>query len=488
MSGINFAAFDLGAESGRAMVGTFKNDKLSLQELHRFPNKQINIDGHFHWDVPYLFNEIKTGLAKISKAGLGVLGIGIDTWGVDFGLLDAQDKLIENPFTYRDPRTNGVMEKVFQKISKRDLYERTGIQFSQINSIYQLYSMLGSNVLEKAHKLLFMPDLFNFMLTGEKFSEYTIASTSQMLNAKKRTWDMELLDILGLPKEIMATIIKPGEIIGELTYEVRQMIDMIYVDVIAVGAHDTASAVAAVPMHGDNTAYLSSGTWSLLGIESPEPLITDKSFEYSFTNEGGVNNDYRFLKNVTGLWLLQQARKQWSKQGTTYEYAELTQMAEKAEPFYAIINPDDLSFLNPPDMLKAIADFCSKTGQQIPQSPAQFTRIILESLALKYRFIVEKINEITGNQIEVLHIVGGGSLNSLLNQFTADALNIPVIAGPVEATALGNILVQLIAKGAINNLDEGRRLVKESFEQKEFMPKNKGAWDEAYAKARTLFE
>ncbi|MEJ2543905.1 MAG: rhamnulokinase, partial [Calditrichaceae bacterium] len=406
MSGINFAAFDFGAESGRAVIGSFENEKLTLKEIHRFPNKQLNIDDHFHWDLPYLFNEIKTGLSKIVNAGIEIQGIGIDTWGVDFGLLDSHGNLIENPYAYRDSRTNGVMEKVFQKISKRDLYTRTGNQFLEFNSLFQLYSMDNNSSIKKADKLLFMPDLFNYMLCGEKFCEYTIASTSQMLDVKSRKWDSELLESLGLPSKILSTLVEPGVVIGSLTLEIQQDINISPIDVITVGAHDTASAVAAIPLRGQNCAYISSGTWSLLGIESSQPIISDQSFKYGFTNEGGVNKDYRFLKNTMGLWLLQRCRKKWSQQGNNFEYAELVQMADQAEPFYSVIDPDDASFLNPVDMPEAISKFCADTGQSIPKNPAQFTRIILESLAFKYRYVIDKINEMSENPINELHIVG----------------------------------------------------------------------------------
>jgi rhamnulokinase len=335
--------------------------------------------------------------------------------------------------------------------------------------------------------MLFMPDLFNYLLSGEKVSEYTIASTSQMLNARQRSWDKKLLNNLDLPDKILPEIVEPGSVIGQLKPEIQNAAGLPPADVIAVGAHDTASAVAAVPVTGKDSAYLSSGTWSLLGIESPEPIINRASYEYGFTNEGGVKKDYRFLKNTTGLWLLQQCRKSWKKQDAFYEYSELVQMAEKAEPFFALIDPDDKIFLNPPDMPQAIAEICRKTNQAAPQDPGQFTRIILESLALKYRYILEKINKVAGNQVKILHIVGGGSQNKLLNQFAANALGIPVITGPVEATAIGNILVQLIAKGVISNLDEGREMVKKSFNQDEFQPQNKDRWNDAFAKAEKIF-
>jgi rhamnulokinase len=487
MSGKNFIAIDLGAESGRAIVGTVKNKELSLHEIHRFPNKLITIDKHIHWDLPYLLNEIKLALTKTSQARIEVDGIGIDTWGVDFGLLDSQGELIQNPFAYRDSRTDGMMEKTFEIISRKTLYKRTGIQFMQFNSLYQLYSMLGSTALGVADKLLFMPDLLNYYLCGEKVSEYTVASTSQLLNAKHKKWDSGLFDTLGLPSHIMPPLVKPGTVIGSLTHDVQKATGMSEIDVIAVGAHDTASAVAAVPIEGDNCAYLSSGTWSLVGIESPIPIINEKSYKYSFTNEGGVNNDYRFLKNTMGLWLLQQSREAWQQQGLSYEYEELIRMAEQAEPFWAVINPDDVSFLNPPHMPKAIIAFCQKTNQNIPQNPAQITRVIMESLALKYRFIVEKMNEISQTPVEKMHIVGGGSRNHMLNQFTANALGIPVIAGPVEATAIGNILVQLLAKNVIERLDEGRHIVRKSFEQKTFFPQKTEEWTDIYHRVNKWF-
>ena len=448
MSVSNFLAVDLGAESGRVIAGILEDEKIYIEEIHRFPNKQIDKDGSLFWDIPNLFNEIKTGLSIAVKNGHNdIESIGIDTWGVDFALIGKNDQLLELPHTYRDIRTNGIPEKVFEKISPEEIYSRTGIQFMPINTLYQLYSLKLSNesILKETSALLFIPDLFNFLITGEKKSEYTIASTSQFLNTQTKQFDKDIFSALGLPVNIMAPVIQPGTVVGKLLPEAARETGLKIIDVIAVGCHDTASAVAAVPGQGDDWAYLSSGTWSLLGLENYQPLL-DFQFK-DFTNEGGVNGKIRFLKNISGLWLLQKIKKSWEEKGEYYSYEEITNLAENSEPFVSVIDPDDNLFSNPADMIEAINEYCIKTGQQVPQTKGEYARSILESLALKYRTVLQRIEKISKKSINKLHIVGGGSKNELLSQLAANATGKKIIAGPVEATALGNIIVQAIAKG-----------------------------------------
>jgi len=485
-----FIACDFGAESGRLILGTIEQNKISLEEIHRFPNRQVKVFGHIYWDLLYLFDELKKGLSQaVSRGHKRLSGIGVDTWGVDFGLIGRDKQILGNPYAYRDSRTDGMMEVAFQQMSKDEIYQVTGIQFMQLNTLYQLLSMVKNQhpLFDIAQKLLFMPDLFNFLMTGEVVSEYTIASTSQMLDAVRRDWSDEIFEKLGLPRKIMANIIPPGTVIGKLLPEIVEDTGLEEVDIIAPAGHDTANAVAAVPGWGENWAYLSSGTWSLLGIEVDKPIITNDSLRNNFTNEGGVNNKIRFLRNNMGMWLLERCRFIWRKEGTELSYSELIDLAKDAAAFKCIIDPDDPSFLNPPNMLEAIANFCQRTGQSIPTSRGEFVRCILESLALKYRYIVDKINSMRQPPIQRLHIVGGGSKNELLNQFSANALGIPVVAGPVEATAIGNILMQAIAKNVLNNIEEGRELVSRSFPMKHYEPQNRDAWEEAYQQSKKLF-
>lgn len=490
MSESNYIALDFGAGSGRAILGTLKDTKLLLKEVHRFKNKIIEKNGHLFWDFQYLLDELIIGLNKIGASKIdSIKGIGIDTWGVDYGLIDKSGKLLNNPFAYRDSRTNGIMDEVFKIISKRKVYEQTGIQFLQFNTLYQLFTAIKFEKLniEKIDKLLFLPDMFNYYLTGRKVSEYTIASTSQMLNAKTKQWDEKIFQSLTLPKQIMPELVRPGRVIGKLHSGIQSKTGLKAIDVIAVGAHDTASAIAAVPVQSKHWAYLSSGTWSLIGIETEEPIINDKSFEFGFTNEGGVEGTNRFLKNTMGLWILEQSIKKWNESNKNITYQEIFAKAKYAEPFSFLIDPDDPAFLNPPDMLDAIDNYCKRTNQKVPKKQSEYVRCILESLALKYRFIIERINNLVPGPVEVLHIVGGGSQNEMLNQFTADALGVPVVSGPVEATAIGNILFQAVAKGDLSNLTESREVVKNSFKHKEYLPKEKESWEMVYQKAKEIF-
>ncbi len=490
MDGNKFLAFDFGAESGRAILGTLSETNIKLEEIHRFPNRQIQVFGHIHWDILSLFDELKKGLTQtIKKRGKELTGIGVDTWGVDFGLVGRDDQLLGFPYCYRDTRTQGIMDEAFKNVPRDELYAITGIQFMQFNSIFQLLSMVITNhpLLEVAESLLFMPDLFNFLMTGQKFSEYTIASTSQLLNAKTRRWDASLMDQMGLP-ELTAPLVEPGTVVGPLLPEIVAETGVMPVDVIAPACHDTASAVAAVPGASDNWAYLSSGTWSLIGVETTEPIITDASLRNNFTNEGGVDQKIRFLKNVMGMWLIEACRRVWQRENLPVEYGHLLQLASESKPFTAIIDPDDMTFLRPQDMVKAILDFCRRTDQPVPMNQGAFVRVILESLALKYRFIIEKINDMRGVSIDTLHIVGGGSQNEMLNQFTANATGIPVVAGPIEATALGNVIVQAVAKNVLGSIQEGRELVSRSFQLKRYEPEDRTRWEEAFGKSCHLYD
>lgn len=485
-----FLAYDFGAESGRAILGTFDGKKISLEEIHRFLNKQITDSGHIHWDVSYLFDELKRGLTAAAQKGhTDLSGLGIDTWGVDFGLVGKDNQILENPYAYRDRRAEGMMEKAFRLIPREKMYSQTGIQFMQFNSVFQLLSVFESksSLLDKIETLLFMPDLFNFLLTGQKYSEYTIASTSQLLNARKRDWEPDIFEKLGLPIHIMAPIIQPGTLIGQILPEIARETGILSVDVIVPACHDTASAVAAVPAQSDNWAYLSSGTWSCLGVEVEEPIINEDSMLNNFTNEGGVGGKIRFLRNTMGLWLIQRCMKKWEQEGESLNYDEITSFALDSQEFRSIINPDDHTFLNPADMPAAIAEFCKKTGQPVPEKKGEYVRCILESLALKYRFLIGKINAMCPESVEVLHIVGGGSQNEILNQFSANATGLTVIAGPAEATAVGNIVIQAIAKRMLDGVEDGRKAVARSFPLRSYKPDDQNKWNAVYEDVKGMF-
>ncbi|MCG3119018.1 MAG: L-Rhamnulokinase [bacterium] len=479
---MNYLAFDLGAENGRAILGQIENGRLTLRELQRFANRMVSLHGHLYWDVLHLFAEIQHALQLAGREHLPLAGMGVDTWGVDFGLLDRDGTLLANPVTYRDHRTDGMMEKVFAQMPRAEIYQHTGIQLMQINSLFQLYALVAarSPLLQIAQRLLFMPDLINFMLTGRQVSEFTFATTSQLFNPVTRTWADPIFAKLELPRHLMAEIVEPGTIIGTLRQDLANTARLAPVPVIAVGCHDTACAVAAVPTQREHWAYLSSGTWSLMGVEVREPVINARSLELNFTNEGGVAGTIRLLKNIMGLWLLQECRRQWSRDGKNFDYEQLMHLAANVRPFRSLLHPDDPTFLHPEDMPQAIADFCRRTKQPVPQSEGEFVRCILESLALQYRRVMEMLEELQGHQIEVLHIVGGGSQNVLLNQMAADAIGKPVLAGPVEATALGNVAVQAMAMGEFRDLAEARAAIKSSFPIQEFQPRDIEPWNAAY--------
>jgi len=479
----NLIAFDLGAESGRAVVGQLDGDKLTLAELHRFANGPVRILGHLHWDVLRLFAEMQAALGLYAKEyGVTAAGIGVDTWGVDFALLDKQGNLLGNPYHYRDIRTEGMYEEVFKRVPRDEVFARTGIQFMEINTLYQLYSMVlaQSPLLEVADTLLMIPDLFNFWLTGRKACEFTEATTSQFYDPRQGDWSWALFDQLGMPKHILTEIIPPGTVLGPLHSSLAEEVGLEGVPVIAPACHDTGSAVAAVPARGEHYAYISSGTWSLLGTVVNEPIITAKSLAYNFTNEGGVGGTFRFLKNIMGLWLVQECRRTWAAAGEEYSYDDLTALAMKATPFQAVVDPDAELFLRPGDMPARIREFCQKTGQRPPGDVGAIVRTALESLALKYRWTIEGMEEITGHHVDSINIVGGGARNELLNQLTADATGLPVTAGPFEATAIGNILMQALARGYVASLEEGRELVRRSFDVTSYEPHPTAEWADAY--------
>jgi rhamnulokinase len=479
----NYIAVDLGAESGRVMLGRIADGRVTLEQIHRFGNGPIQEQGTLRWNFRVLLSEIKTGIRMAAQAVDGkVSGIGVDTWGVDFGLLDADGLLLEDPYHYRDSRTNGMMDKAFGIMPKRRIYENTGIQFMQLNSLYQLLAMrlANSDVLAKADRLLFMADLISYVLCGEVFGEYTLASTSQMMDMRTGQWSQPIFEELGLPLKIMPKIMMPGTVVADLTKPAVDLIGCGKIPVIAVGSHDTASAVLGVPARGEKWAYLSSGTWSLMGVELPKAIVNDKTFQYEFTNEGGVENTIRLLKNIMGLWLVQECKRRWQREGQDLSYGELTQMAAQAKPFFGYINCDNSDFLAPGDMPARINKCLSDTGQQPTQDKGQMVRLVLESLALKYRRVLNAIEDVTGNPIEVLHIVGGGIQNGLLCQFTADATGRKVITGPIEATASGNILMQARATGQLQSIAEAREVIRNSFELKEYLPQNTALWEKQY--------
>lgn len=486
----NFLAFDLGAESGRALLGTLDNQRLTLKELHRFANPMGRMNGHLHWNLLAQWEELKTGLRNAARTVPTLDGIGVDTWGVDFGLIGADGSVLGYPFMYRDSRTDGMLDAVFAKVPREKVFDATGIQFMQLNSLYQLYAMkqAKSPLLVVASKLLFMPDLFNYLFTGVAKSEFSIATTSQMYDPRQRAWATDMLKALDLPTHILGEIIPSGTVQGSLLADVAKECDVkSKVPVIATAGHDTASAVAAVPTSGGSDwCYISSGTWSLMGVELQEPLINDKSLKYNYTNEGGVGGTIRFLKNIMGLWLVQECRRQWVREGHEHTYAQLTHMADEADALVSLIDPDHAPFASPSEMPKKIADFCRATNQPIPDGIGATVRCCLDSLALTYRKTLEGLEDILGRKISVIHIVGGGTQNELLNQMTADACGRAVITGPVEATAIGNILVQAMATGDVKSLADARAIVRNSFDVKRYEPRHTGKWDEAYERYRKL--
>ncbi len=478
-----FLGFDLGASSGRAMLGTLMQGKLELTEVHRFTNQMQLINGHYFWNIFSLFNELKTGLKKcVKEYGIQPESIGVDTWGVDFVHLTKEGLILSLPFAYRDSRTNTSMDDLFQVVPQEEVYAQTGIQFMQFNSLFQLFSMVRdqSSLLEITDSILFMPDALNYLFSGVKKSEFSIASTSQMIVPGTCNWNVELIEKAGIPTKILQEIILPGTILGPILPEVATETGSKPVPVIAVAGHDTGSAIVSVPSLQDNFAYISSGTWSLMGIESQNPIVSEQTRQLNFTNEGGVEGTTRFLKNIMGMWLIQEVQRIWENEGDSYSWPEMVELARKSEPFKFLINPDDPMFLNPRDMVQAVRDFCYQTAQGTPQNHGETIRCIYDSLALKYRFTLEQIQDITGKTIEVLHIIGGGANNHFLNQLTADATGLNVVAGPNEATAIGNILMQAKALGYVASLKEIREIIANSVELVHFIPSAELDWEDAY--------
>ena len=468
-----YLAADFGGGSGRVIAGWLQDGKLVMEEVHRFGNRQVRLGNHVHWDFPALFEDMKVGLKKAAAKGYEVESIGVDTWGVDFGLIDRDGQLIGNPVCYRDARTAGMTVKLFETLSPTEHYATTGIQVMEINTLAQLLSIKGTAQLESAEHLLFMPDLFSYFLTGKANNEYCIASTSELLDAKGREWSWETIEALGLPKKIFGEIVMPGSVRGSLRDDIAEETGLGQIKVIAVGSHDTASAVAAVPaIEGDGAmAFLSSGTWSLLGFELPEPILTEEARKAEFTNEGGVGGRIRFLQNITGLWIMQRLMAEWKERGEEQSFSVILPAAEKAQ-ISSIIPVADAAFMNPASMEKAICDYCAQSGQQVPQTKAEMVRCLLTSLATKYKEAIDGVKDILPEMPKRLHIIGGGSQNDLLNQFTANALGIPVWAGPVEATAMGNILVQAMASGEVADMSELREVVRRSVTPRIFEPTN----------------
>lgn len=489
MKQYSFLAFDLGATSGRTILGTLNEGKLQMKELTRFPNQILELGGHFYWNIYSLYEHLKAGMVAAAKEDVEIESIGIDTWGVDFAFLGSDGQMLGMPYAYRDPHTMGAPEEYFEKImSRKEVYEATGIQVMNFNSLYQLYAMKRdkSSLLAAAKEALFIPDALSYMLTGKKVVEYTIASTSQMLNPRTKKFEKELLEKMGVDPELFGQIVMPGYVIGELTDTLAAETGLGKIPVVAVAGHDTASAVAAVPAKNEKFAYLSSGTWSLMGIEVKDAIINKDSYEKNFTNEGGVEGTTRFLKNICGMWLLERCRKEWEATAN-YSYTELIDAALAVPAFRSVINPDAPCFANPDSMIQAIRMYCEKTGQPVPETYGEITRCIFDSLALRYRQVFGYMQEMAPYAIERLHVIGGGSRNNLLNQFTCNAVGVPVTAGPSEGTALGNIMLQAKAFGLVDSIQEMRDMIASSIELVDFEPKDADVWKAAYEKYLTCY-
>jgi len=490
-----FIAFDIGASSGRTIVGTLENNVIQLDEIYRFQNRRLQIDNSLCWNVLQLYKNILNGLKKyVEKYGSNTKGIGIDTWGVDFVLLDKNDEMIGYAHHYRDSRTQGVLEEIFKIIPKEEIFSETGIQFMDINSIVQLYSMVLNDLpkLSITDTFLMVPDYLNFLLSGKKLTEYSIATTSQLFNPTKNEWAYHLIERLDFKSNWFQKVIPSGSILGNIKDYVSNEVGLANdTKIIAPACHDTGSAVAAVPVDMDKYssgewAYLSSGTWSLLGVELNKPLINNKVLKYNFTNEGGLNNSIRFLKNVTGMWIIQECKRIWENEGKEFDWEDIVSEAKKAPKFQYLIDPNNPIFLNPKNMIATIQNFCKDQNQQQPESIGEISRTIFESLAFKYKEVIEYLEELIGKSIKILHVIGGGASNNLLNQFTANVLGIPIKVGPVEATAMGNILIQAYALGEINNINELRTIVHNSSEIKTFTPRNTEEWETVYKRYKKI--
>jgi rhamnulokinase len=475
------AAIDLGAQSGRVVVGSFDGERFSIVEVHRFENVPVQAAGTLHWDALRLYEEILEGLAAAASESAGIDSVGVDSWGVDFALIDRAGKLIGNPVHHRDRRTEGVMERVFARVPARELYDRTGIQLMPINTVFQLFAMTeaADRALEVAHRLLLMPDLFHFWLSGVASCELTNATTSQCYDPRAQAWATDILVRLGLPAEVFRETVTPSSVLGPLRKEVVERTRLRGAVVVAPATHDTGSAIAATPLRDPNSVYISAGSWSLVGMELAAPLITDETFAANLTNEGGLGGTSRLLRNVDGLWLLHECRRAWKADGQAWEFRELVRMAESSPPLRSFIEPNDPRFLVPGDLPDRIRTFCAETGQPVPHDAGAVVRCVLESLALEHRQAIELLTRATGAVPPEIHIVGGGALNTPLCQWTADATGLPVLAGPVEATAIGNLAAQAMALGELASLDEARQVIRASFEPIPYEPSAPSAWLEA---------
>ena len=486
-----YLAVDLGAESGRVMAGLWSGGKLELEEVHRFPNGPVVLGDSLRWDVLRLWSEIQGGLALAArKFGKAIVSVGVDTWGVDFVLLNQDDEILGQPYHYRDNRTRGMMAEAFKLVPKREIFQQSGLEFLEFNTLYQLMALKrhSLSLLESAQTLLFMPDFFHWAMSGIKRAESCIASTSQFLNPKTGRWSKSLLRKLRLPSHFLPPVVAPGTILGPLRKSLGESLNLKRVNVVVPPSHDTASAVAGVPTsHTGRTdwAYLSSGTWSLMGLELKRPVLTQRAIELGLTNEGGIDQSSLLLKNIMGLWLVQQCKRSFEGTGRNYEYSQLAALARKSPPLRSIVSLDDSRFLNPPDMIGAIQDFCRETGQRVPRTAAELVRCCYDSLALKYREVLGSLEVLGGSRVEVIHIVGGGSQSEMLNQFTADACQRAVLAGPVEATAMGNLMSQVKADGEVASLGEMREVVRASTKMKAFKPRPDARWEEPAEKLKT---
>lgn len=491
-----YLAIDMGASSGRHVAGSFDGKKLRLEEVYRFPNGPVDVLGRLYWDVLGQWQHICGGLrAAGERFGQGVTSVGVDTWGVDYGLLDRNGELLANPRHYRDPRNDGMLEKAFGIVPREEIFQHTGIQFMQLNTLYQLLAMKEENspLLEVADRLLMIPDVFHWMLTGTACNEFTEATTSQFYNPVKDRWATELLEKFGLPTGMLGEVVPPGTRLGKLRPTVAEETGLQAAEVVLPGSHDTASAVMAVPAASQPGAvpdwcYISLGTWALMGVEAPHPVINEKSLAFNFTNEGGVGNTIRLLKNITGLWLVQECRRAWNQAGRDWDWEDLNRMTAEAPPHQAFLNPDAHEFLSPSNMPETIRSFVERTGQSLPDGEGAVLRCAQDSIAMRFRQVLDMCEELTGQRIERIHIVGGGTKNKLLCQAAADACGRPVLAGPVEATAIGNVMMQAIADGEVADIAQARQVIRESFPLEEYEPQNTAAWDEAYQRYLAIHE
>ncbi len=489
----NYLAVDLGAESGRTILGSLDDEHLILTETHRFANGPVRLNDGLHWDVLRLWSDIKEGIGKSSsKAANSLDSIGLDTWGVDFALLDRNGALLSNPFHHRDERTDGLLNEAFKIMSRADIFNNTGIQFLQINSLYQLLAMVlqKSPLFEIAKNFVTIPDLFNYWLSGELTNEFTNATTTQCFDPHQRTWSENILDSFEIPSYLFKPVTDSGTRIGTLLPGIAAETGAGAMPVLLPACHDTGSAVVAVPARNQDFAWISSGTWSIMGVEANQPVVNEKALEYNFTNEGGVFGTWRFSKNIMGLWLVQECRREWMRKGEEISFDALTQLAAhaKREAFLSVIDPDFPEFLHPGDMPARIQKYCADTNQYVPQTKGEILRIALEGIALKYRWVLERLEELTGKHLDPIHIIGGGTKNTLLNQLTADSTGCTVITGPVEATAIGNILMQAIGLKHLGSLSDAREVVRASFEPELYEPKRTADWDEAYVRLQKVMK